>query len=102
MHGIVGVCCDREDKVTEIPHERHFLRFEFCEGHSHNSGSSFDQLEHLVDKCLNIFMQSNVREQPSPTLTELLDPVRHPSPTPTVPLDAPDRPPSLAPTEPQG
>ena len=64
MHGIVGVYCDRGE--DEIPEWRHCVCFEFSEGGAHNLGGSLDQLEHFVDKCMSVFMQSNVTDSPSP------------------------------------
>ena len=104
MHGIVGVYCDRGE--DEIPEWRHCVCFEFSEGGAHNLGGSLDQLEHFVDKCMSVFMQSNVTDPPSPPLPERLEaarenPPRAVSQAPTELWPPPDRAPSMAPTEPQ-
>ena len=88
LHGINGVYHDREGNMTDIPHKRHLLRFDFCDDPSHNADSSPNHLEHLggtlnhlehfVHSCLEIYMHR-------------WDPVE--------PLEMPDRSPSHEPPD---
>ena len=107
MHGITGVYHDIRANMTEIPHERHILRFVFCDDPL-PLGGTLNHLEHFVHRCLEIYMQRWDPVEPldmpdsyrSPSPTKPPDArVRHTSPGTTV--YTPDRTPSLAPTEPQ-